>query len=122
MTLAGFTTTPDLIHLGVWDGMGNYRTTGPHFSNAGRRYELTSGSLATALDRSLLTDGDAPNVYDVPHLTWPDDCSWSIAWDTDEENNYTVGGSAQAILAVLAIPDLQGVIVPYGTPEEGWTW
>ena len=120
--LAEFTTTPDEMHLGVWDGMGNYRTTGPYFGNAGRRYALMSGNLARALDRNTMSNDDVPNVYDAPHLAWPDDRSWVITWDTDEENNYTVGGSSEAIRAVLAIDGLRGVTVPYATPEPGWNW
>lgn len=121
-TLAGFTATPDTIHLGIWDGRGNIDTVGPYFSNPGRRYALMSGTLEGALDRRTLSNDHRPDVHDVAHLTWPDDRSWVIAWDTDEDKNYTVGGTAEAIAAVLAIEGLRGVAVPYATPEEGWTW
>lgn len=121
-TLAEFTTTPDTIHLGLWDGTGSYGTVDPYFSITSRRYALMSGNLAGALDRTLLSDDRVPNVYDIPHLAWPDDRAWVIACDTDEDRNYTVGGSSEAIDAVLAIEGLRGVTVSYGTPEAGWTW
>nr|MCW2727676.1 hypothetical protein [Aeromicrobium sp.] len=111
-TLAKFTATPDMIHLGLWDGGGSYRTVGPYFGNTGRRYAMMSGTLAGALDRTLLSDDGEQNVYDVPHLAWPDDRAWVIACDTDEEHNYSVGGTSEAIDAVLAIEGLQGVTVP----------
>lgn len=120
-TLAGFTTRPDLIHLGIWDGMGDFATTGPYFRIHGRRWALTSGTLACSLDRTVLSNDDVPDVYHVPHLAWPDDREWVIAWDTDEEHVYSVGGSSEAIASVLAIDGLRGDIVPYGTPADGWT-
>lgn len=120
--LAKFTTTPNQVHLGLWDGTGSYRTRGPYFGNAGRQYALMSGTLAGALDRTLLSDDHAPNAYNVPHLTWPQDQAWCIARDTDEEHRFSVGGTSEAMSAVLAMDGLRGSIVPYGTPEAGWTW
>lgn len=120
--LSTFTATPELIHVGLWDGTGTYTTVGPYFGNAGRRYALMSGTLAGALDRKLLSDDSTRDSHDVPHLTWPHDRAWIVARDTDEERNFTVGGAAEAIRAVLAVEGIRGVTVPYGTPESGWTW
>jgi hypothetical protein len=119
-TLADHTTTPHTIHVGVWEGWGQSDPQGVRFEIPSRRYALLTGPAEDALDPSAL--GLDPHQTATPHLLWPDDRAWFIAWDVDEEWNFTVSGSAQSITALLEQENIIGTVVPYGTPEAGWSW
>ncbi|MBC7597297.1 MAG: hypothetical protein H7288_25820 [Kineosporiaceae bacterium] len=90
------------------------------FAIPSRKYALLTGPLADVLDQKSL--GLRPEESATPHLIWPDDQAWFICWDTDEEWNFTIGGSAHAIAEVVASGEVVAEIVPYGTAEEGWAW
>jgi hypothetical protein len=119
-TLSAHTSTPAVIHVGVWVGWGYSNPAGVRFEIPCREYALLTGPIADVLDPTSL--GLARGETATPHLVWPDDRAWVVCWDTDEAWNFTIGGSAQAITAVLASGEVVGEVVPYGTPEPGWTW
>jgi hypothetical protein len=119
-TLVEHTTTPHQVHVGVWEGWGLPEPQGVRFEIHARRYALLTGPAMDALDPGAL--GLDPRRPAIPHLLWPADRAWFIAWDVDEEWNFTVGGSARAVAALLAQEDITGTVVPYGTPELGWNW
>ena len=120
--LAGFTSSPGRVHVGLWVGGNPALESRVHVASPGREYALLTGSVDDCLDRRSLGRPVSFGPYDIADLVWPDDRAWVISWDTDEEAHYTVGGSRDAIDAVLSIDGLRGSVVPYGTPEPDWNW
>jgi len=118
--LRAHTGTPTVVHVGVWEGWGYSEPEGVRFSIPGREYALLTGPITDVLDPASL--GLAAGEEATPHLIWPDDQAWFVCWDTDEEWNFTIGGSAEAITQVVAGGEVVAEVVPYGTPEAGWTW
>lgn len=118
--LADHTTTPEQVHVGIWEGWGYPNPPGARFSIYARTYALLAGPVEHVLDYEAM--GLDVETTATPRLIWPNDRTWFIAWDTDEEKNFTVAGSELAITAVLALPNVIGTDVPYGAPEAGWSW
>jgi hypothetical protein len=119
-SLGAYTVTRDTVHVGIWEGWGYSIPEGVRFKIPGREYALLTGPITDVLDPGSL--GLDAGESATPHLIWPDDHAWFICWDTDEEWNFTIGGSAQAITEVVAGGKVVAEVVPYGTPEPGWTW
>lgn len=119
-TLVDHTTTPDVVYVGVWEGWGYSDPPGARFEIPSRTYALLSGPAEDVLDPDALGLDTAQPA--TPHLLWPADRAWFIAWEVDEEWNFTVSGSAQSIAELLQQDGINGTVVPYGTPEAGWSW
>ena len=118
--LRAHTSTPKAVHVGVREGWGYSKPNGVRFSIPSRAYALLTGPITDVLDPVSL--GLPAGESATPHLIWPDDRAWFVCWDTDEEWNFTIGGSEQAITQVVGAGEVVAEIVPYGTPEAGWTW
>lgn len=118
--LRAHTSTPTVVHVGVWEGWGYSDPQGVRFSIPSREYALLTGPITDVVDPASL--GLPAGQTATPHLIWPDDRAWFVCWDTDEERNFTIGGSAQAITQIVDGGEVVAEIVPYGTPEAGWTW
>lgn len=119
-TLSDHTSTPDVVHVAFWDGWDGFTPDGVRISIPSRGYVLMTGALMDACNPTWL--GISPGTPELPSLIWPDDRAWFVCWDTDEMWNFSVGGSSQAITDLADSGDVQAEIVPYGTPEDGWTW
>ncbi len=62
---------------------------------------LFAGPVAELRDAPALAwYGTAQDVYQEPHLVWPDDQAWCLACEVDEEIEFTVGCSVEAFRAL----------------------
>lgn len=106
-------TSASTVFLGFWDGWDVERVSGPrellelpHRSYV--LYELALDDLDAARD---LNPGLGPN------LAWPADRAWFVNTDLDIPTTY-VGGSADAIEAILRCADLESA--PAAPDDPAW--
>jgi hypothetical protein len=118
--LAAHTTVPHRLHVGVWAGWGSATVEGPRFSIPAREYVLLTGDTPDVLDPTSY--GLGPEEVGIPQLVWPHDQAWFVSWDTDEDQRFTVGGSARAMAKLSSRSGVTTETVTYGTAEPGWTW
>jgi hypothetical protein len=138
-TLRGFTQTPDVCWFCLWEGNGafwsrahsepyewgdaspearaywadaraqdNFLHRAPKVVTPDRAYFLLRGPLDKACAFQIAT------WYASPNLCWPDDRSWLFATEVDGYSTY-VGGTREAINAILASDDLEAVEVSIET-------
>ncbi|MFY0405894.1 hypothetical protein [Solicola sp. PLA-1-18] len=95
-TLAAFTTTPDDLHVALWEGWG-LDLVAPRFhvrppgEVAMRSYWLFTAAVS-----------DLPAwPHEPPAMVWPDDRAWFVAFDVDPPDA-GIGGSREAVDALLA--------------------
>lgn len=130
--LAPHTTTPDRCLMAVWEGWGalnggSVRMTvvdgrvartepvpraftdaewdAPRFRLPGRDYLLVAGPLDAVADVARGPghgDGDGQS----PALIWPQDRAWCVGTEVDHDSTL-VGGTREAVAAVLAEPALE---------------
>lgn len=103
--LTPFTSTPEHCSFCVWDGYGFeelQRSTAPR-AKFFHVHLVFEGEIESALQ--FIWDGfcDQP-----PNMWWPEDRAWFVATEIDECATY-VGGSKQAVEAVLAHSDLEAL-------------
>lgn len=136
--LARFTRTPSRCWLAVWEGYGDLAPrwmSAPRFELPSREMRLltgpttaaaaplsderwpdeavpaTSRAVATAIwsgDRTPPTSDTPPGGHLHPNLWWPDDRAWCVSTDIDMMTTY-LGGSNEAISAILATPELEAL-------------
>jgi hypothetical protein len=103
--LTRHTRTPGHCWYGLWHGYGRYAWDGvPVFRTPGREEVLLSGSLEDA--DSPMQDSDEV-LMELPDLWWPQDRAWCVGGDVDLVSTY-VGGSAECVADLLALPGLEG--------------
>jgi hypothetical protein len=137
--LRQWTTTPDKIWFGMWEGNGTWwkgahavLTLGddrdrsaellridderdrvlratPTFGTPERQYFLMSGPLSAA---STLTDAAGGTS---PSLWWPDDRGWFVSTEVDGLSTY-VGGKASMIDALIASSEIEAVLASPDSP------
>lgn len=85
LSLATFTSTPESVYFGVWDGYSDVRlppalSRGPLLKLASREYAVLHGRLEDigGWERLLGTESDLP-----PALVWPEDRRWCVVCDVD---------------------------------------
>lgn len=110
--LAPYTETPEDCYFLLWEGWPSFHSEGafPRVAIPDRGYYLFHGSLADFPDwnaqvEALLDDSEAP----TPSFVWPADRSWCVTCDVDP-HFATIGGSAEAIAATLALTDVDVVV------------
>jgi hypothetical protein len=115
--LAPQTTTPELTYAGIWTGwgMGANEPVGQPFSIPNRDYVLVQSALKDILSASTLglsreEGGDGAS----PHLIWPADRAWFVAFDVDPEW-LAVGGTHAAIESLLSDGVLHAARSTYGS-------
>lgn len=116
--LAPYTSTPELVHLGIWVGWGfsDHEPVGELFELPHRGYVHVTSTLESALEPSTLQVSSGSDGA-TPHLLWPDDRSWFVASDVDPEW-FAVGASRAAIDALIAAPGCGAVRSEYGSHRE----
>lgn len=120
--LAGFTTTPDDAWFGAWEGYSDTVIPPAVLESSMvdlrvRRYGLLHGTLADAGEWAAAIGASWPPC--PPALVWPADRSWCLVADTDP--HYAgVGGSAEAIEALLAEPALDAVRADPDAPQPAY--
>ncbi len=109
--LARFTGTPGDCYFLVWEGWPCFRADDPtpRLVIPNRNYFLFHGALADAESwdgrmEELLGTVEAP----APAFVWPADRAWCVTCDIDS-HFASIGGSADAIDAVLALSDVDVV-------------
>lgn len=106
-TLAPHTVTPHQGYAAVWEGWGGNpphpRAPRVHIPN--REMLLFTGHVSVLKDAPALAWGESGSDV-APHLLWPEDQSWCLACEVDEEIEFTVGCSTAAAEALVrAFPD-----------------
>ncbi|ROR90876.1 hypothetical protein [Nocardioides aurantiacus] len=126
--LAAHTTTPDIAYVGVWHGHGFANGPDPvapvvPLPNAWM-YLFTGPVTATRYAQQTVwsfPDGtpDA-GIAAEPDLVWPDDHSWCLACEVDEEIEFSIGCSAAVAAALEAVLPGRARRVAYGedAPRE----
>lgn len=118
--LSRHTTTPDRCWLAVWEGYGNLDEcwrAAPRFELPGRGMHLLTGP-ATAAAHSL-SETQLVAIRELhPNLWWSADHAWCVSTDVDMMTTY-IGGSAEAIAAVVGDPQLEALPV---TVDDAITW
>lgn len=100
--LAGHTSTPDDALVAVWEGWTHGPAPrAPELAIPHRRMLLFRAPLSLARDAPALAWEHRGRVLQEPHLVWPDDRSWVLACEVDEEVEFTVGCDAVAASALL---------------------
>ncbi|MDO5494425.1 MAG: hypothetical protein Q4G64_01765, partial [bacterium] len=95
----------------------------PKLETPGRAYHLLRGDLAdleaiVTLEEVEIPGGGTWSDHQSPSLWWPADRAWCVATEIDFDSTL-VGGSAAAIDAVLASPDLEALPIH---PDIDLTW
>jgi hypothetical protein len=119
VTLAGLTSTPEVAYAAVWEGWAGAQPVpaAPRVSIPEREMLLFTGAVVELRDApSLAWYGSAHDAQTEPHLVWPDDRSWCLACEVDEEVEFSVGCSVEASEALASA--LPGAVrrVAYGAP------
>ncbi|WP_027863431.1 hypothetical protein [Marmoricola sp. URHB0036] len=120
-TLAHHTSTPDTGYAAIWEGWtsGGPAPRAPRLPIPHREMLLFTGPLNVLRDAPALAWwGSAEGCYAEPHLVWPEDQSWCLACDVDEEIEFTVGCSLEAAQALATA--MPGAVrrVRYGEWEQ----
>jgi hypothetical protein len=118
-TLAAFTATPTRGYAAIWEGWigAEAAPSAPRVAIPNREMLLFTGHVDVLRDAAALAwFGTTHGHYQEPHLVWPEDRSWCMACEVDEEIEFTVGCSDAA---AIALADALGDAVrrvPYGAP------
>ena len=120
-TLSAYTTTPTSGYAAIWEGWvsGDPAPKAPRIQVPHRTMLLFAGPVESLRDSPALAwYGAAVEVFQEPHLVWPEDRAWCLACEVDEEIEFTVGGSADALEGLARV--LPGAVRPvqYGDPTQ----
>jgi hypothetical protein len=118
-TLATYTATPASGYAAIWEGWtsGHRAPEAPRVQIPNRAMLLFTGPVGVLRDAPALAwYGSAQGRYQEPHLVWPEDQTWCLACEVDEEIEFTVGCSIDASQALARA--LPGAVrrVHYGDP------
>ena len=113
--LAGHTSTPEVAYAAIWEGWTSMHPlpSAPRVHIPNREMLLFTGPVSALRDAPGVAWGYA-DTYQEPHLVWPEDRTWCVACEVDEEIEFTVGCSGDAAQALTdALPDAVR-LVAYG--------
>jgi hypothetical protein len=118
-TLGSHTTTTSKGYAAIWEGWasGSPAPQAPRVEIPHRAMLLFTGPGEALRDAPALARyGSAAGVAQEPHLVWPEDHTWCLACEVDEEIEFTVGCSGEASQALARA--LPGAVrrVRYGEP------
>lgn len=102
--LRTYTTTPERIWFGVWEGWGGFDPGTPRFEHPNRRYHLARGGIEDAA-ATIYPDAWA---HQSASMWWPDDRAWFVSTEVDLPYTY-VGGTRECVEAVLAHPEIEAL-------------
>jgi len=117
-TLAAHTATPTIGFAAVWEGWGAGppHPQAPRVEIPNRAMLLFTGPVDVLRDAPALAWHGTVLGGPAPHLVWPEDHSWCVACEVDEEIEFTVGCSDAAADALARpLPDAVRR-VRYGEP------
>ena len=117
-TLVSHTSTPENAYAAIWEGWGGPDPVpeAPWVHIPHRAMLLFGGAVAVLRDAAgLAWSGSAQDGVE-PHLVWPEDRSWCLACEVDEEIEFTVGCSIDAAQALAAA--LPGAVRRVGYGEH----
>jgi hypothetical protein len=103
--------------LNATDPAGHPAPEAPRVQIPNRAILLFTGAVGVLRDAPALAwYGSAQGRYQEPHLVWPEDQTWCLACEVDEEIEFTVGCSVDASQALAGA--LPGAVrrVHYGDP------
>lgn len=120
-TLANHTATPDVAYAAVWEGWGaEPNPEAPRVSMPGREMLLFTGPVEILRDAPSLAWYGVASGFHEPDVVWPEDQSWCLTCDVDEEIEFSVGCSAEAFQDLFRA--LPGAVrrVAYGQEAPLW--
>ena len=107
-TLGSYTATPAKAYAAIWEGWvsGQPAPRAPRVEIPNRAMLLFTGPVEVLRDAPTLAwYGSTADGSPEPHLVWPEDQSWCLACEVDEEIEFTVGCSEEASQALTrALP------------------
>lgn len=111
------TVTPERCWFAMWEGWGDIAApAGAEWLRTPQRdWFILEGVLERAL-RPI--EPDLGDRYQSPSMWWPDDHAWFVSTEVDFAWTY-VGGSREAITAVLSHPALEAHTA---TVHDRFTW
>jgi hypothetical protein len=119
-TLTGHTTTQDAGFAAIWEGWASGTTVpeAPRVPIPNRTMLLFTGPVRTLRDTAELAWHGSVSGSQEPHLVWPEDQTWCVACEVDEEIAFTVGCSEDAFDDLTRA--LAGAVrrVRYGDPAQ----
>lgn len=102
--LASCTATPSQTYVALWEGWVTPPPPAPAAPSVpipNREMLLFTGPVRALRDApSVLWYGTADRSAVEPHLVWPADRAWCLACEVDEEIEFSVGCSEDALLAL----------------------
>lgn len=107
--LAGYTSTPNLCFIGVWEGYGWLEMADPSPASELRLEQRTFLVQQGPIEKAGHVGWRHPGgrfVPEPPTLCWPSDRAWFLAGDVDLDSTY-IGGSAALVTALLAQPGIE---------------
>lgn len=117
-TLATHTATPARGYAAIWEGWTSRDPApqAPRVPIPNRAMLLFTGPVGLLRDAPALAWYGTASGHQEPHLVWPEDQSWCVACEVDEEIEFTVGCSVEASEALIRA--LPGAVRPvrYGEP------
>ncbi|WP_445257801.1 hypothetical protein [Nocardioides aurantiacus] len=117
-TLVDHTSTPANAYAAIWEGWGGRDPVpdAPRVHIPHRAMLLFGGAVAVLRDAAgSAWSGSAQDGVE-PHLAWPEDRSWCLACEVDEDIEFTVGCSIDAYEALVAA--LPGAVRRVGYGEQ----
>lgn len=115
MLLAEHTSTPDAALAAIWEGWTRGRKpSAPELPIPHRRMLLFRGPLSLMRDAPALAWNHQGRVLQEPHLVWPDDRSWLLACEVDEEVEFTVACASDAASVLMNAFGADARLVEYG--------
>lgn len=113
--LAQYTSTPEDAVVAIWEGWTQGREPiAPGLAIPNRRMLLFRGPLSLMRDAPALAWDHRGRVLQEPHLVWPDDRSWVLACEVDEEVEFTVACASAAASGLMDVFGAGARCVGYG--------
>jgi len=104
-TLGSHTATPAHGYAAIWEGWTSMALPprAPRVEIPNRAMLLFTGPVEALRDAPVVAwYGSADDLYQEPHLVWPEDQAWCLACEVDEEIEFTVGCSGEASQALAS--------------------
>lgn len=101
-TLAEHTATPTTAYAAIWEGWTSALPgpPAPRVPIPNRAMLLFTGPVGLLRDAPALAWHCLGRVYQEPHLVWPADRAWCLAFEVDEEIDCT-DDAAQALMQAM---------------------
>lgn len=113
--LSEHTATPTRVYAAIWEGWTHGdRPSAPVLAIPHRTMLLFRGEVSAMRDAPGSAWQGQGRVLQEPHLVWPEDRSWLVACEVDEEIEFTVACAEDAAEALVVAFGSGARSVTYG--------